>query len=375
MLGVERPSPAQGGGGDYRFERHVTHHEPDGTRRRGASTSTGVGASCLRQSGEPAPRSQLFGRRPRQSGGRRPQFRRLDAADAEKPRARRKAMPATCRATKAAAFRLRLRCRASFRPVCRFLRHREALRTIPRPRRFSHLPRRTRRPEIRERLRAVWNDPRSIPHASRTSDAGDCGSSPGSPARWKRGIRRKQVATFLMRCVFCMFAQSVGLLPSPTAFTDVLRRLPGGAGEVRPLVEEFWRAMNEGGFSFQPRRRCCASTADCSPPARTAPSRCRDERRSGGSSSPRAATGPTWSRRFSAHCWKTRCAQQRGELGAHFTPRAFVERLVLPTVMEPCARSGTASRRPPTGGSKRATGRARRLFAGVPRAAMRCPCA
>ena len=27
--------------------------------------------------------------------------------------------------------------------------------------------------------------------------------------------------------------------------------------------------------------------------------------------------------------------RQRGELGAHFTPRAFVERLVLPTVMEP----------------------------------------
>ena len=28
-------------------------------------------------------------------------------------------------------------------------------------------------------------------------------------------------------------------------------------------------------------------------------------------------------------------AKQRGQLGAHFTPRAFVERLVLPTVMEP----------------------------------------
>jgi type I restriction-modification system DNA methylase subunit len=27
--------------------------------------------------------------------------------------------------------------------------------------------------------------------------------------------------------------------------------------------------------------------------------------------------------------------RQRSELGAHFTPRSFVERLVLPTVMEP----------------------------------------
>ena len=28
-------------------------------------------------------------------------------------------------------------------------------------------------------------------------------------------------------------------------------------------------------------------------------------------------------------------ARQRGQFGAHFTPRAFVERLVMPTVMEP----------------------------------------
>ena len=31
VLGVERPPPATDRGGDYRFERPVTHHEADGT--------------------------------------------------------------------------------------------------------------------------------------------------------------------------------------------------------------------------------------------------------------------------------------------------------------------------------------------------------
>ena len=34
LLGVERPAPATGRGGDYRFERPVTHYEPDGTDRK-----------------------------------------------------------------------------------------------------------------------------------------------------------------------------------------------------------------------------------------------------------------------------------------------------------------------------------------------------
>lgn len=31
LIGVDPPAGAIGGGGDYRFERTVTHHEPDGT--------------------------------------------------------------------------------------------------------------------------------------------------------------------------------------------------------------------------------------------------------------------------------------------------------------------------------------------------------
>jgi hypothetical protein len=37
---------------------------------------------------------------------------------------------------------------------------------------------------------------------------------------------------------------------------------------------------------------------------------------------------------------------ERHALGAHYTPRAYVERLVLPTIIEPCARTGSTPRRP-----------------------------
>src|ERR1019366_3123143 len=58
------------------------------------------------------------------------------------------------------------------------------------------------------------------------------------------------VATFLMRCLFTMFAEDVGLLPE-RAFTDALEKFwipspasfPGG-------VESLWRAMNAGDHLF-----------------------------------------------------------------------------------------------------------------------------
>jgi hypothetical protein len=65
------------------------------------------------------------------------------------------------------------------------------------------------------------------------------------------GHKADEIATFLMRCLFTMFAEDVGLLPAHI-FTDAIEKLwlvsprsfPGG-------IESLWRAMNEGGdFGF-----------------------------------------------------------------------------------------------------------------------------
>jgi hypothetical protein len=47
-------------------------------------------------------------------------------------------------------------------------------------------------------------------------------------------------------------------------------------------------------------------------------------------------SGPRSSRRSSAPCWNARSnPKERAKLGAHYTPRAYVERLIMPTIMEP----------------------------------------
>jgi hypothetical protein len=53
-----------------------------------------------------------------------------------------------------------------------------------------------------------------------------------------------------MRAIFCMFAQSVGLLPTRTAFSDLLQtcraELPRS---FIIMMGDLWRTMNDGGYS------------------------------------------------------------------------------------------------------------------------------
>ena len=58
-----------------------------------------------------------------------------------------------------------------------------------------------------------------------------------------------QVATFLMRSIFCMFAQSVGLLPAKDSFTELLAACSESPRSFVGLVGDLWRTMNGGGFS------------------------------------------------------------------------------------------------------------------------------
>ena len=60
-----------------------------------------------------------------------------------------------------------------------------------------------------------------------------------------------------MRCIFCMFAQSVGLLPERASFSDLLERCQDNLPAFVGLVAELWRMMDTGGFSadFPAHRR------------------------------------------------------------------------------------------------------------------------
>lgn len=105
--------------------------------------------------------------------------------------------------------------------------------------------------DIRERLRAVWNDPMALDPARRsakvTREIADQLAKLAKSLE-SGGHQPQLVASFLMRALFTMFAEDVGLLPE-RGFTDLLHKLQHKPDTFAPMVEHLWQTMNQGGFS------------------------------------------------------------------------------------------------------------------------------
>jgi hypothetical protein len=146
------------------------------------------------------------------------------------------------------------------------------------------------------------------------------------------------VATFLMRCLFTMFAEDVGLLPEYPAtkqglFTGALEHLwkpnpkafPGG-------IEGLWRAMNAGtDFGFVGKLLRFNGGLFKEPAALPLTAEQLDLLLD--------AAKCNWSEVepaiFGTLLERALDEKERHALGAHYTPRAYVERLVRPTIEEP----------------------------------------
>jgi hypothetical protein len=141
----------------------------------------------------------------------------------------------------------------------------------------------------------------------------------------------ERVATFLMRCLFTLFAEDVSLLPGHV-FTDTLEKywldnppsFPGG-------VQSLWHAMNEGGnFLIGKLKRFNGglfAEQTALPLTRPQLERLMEAARCNWSEVEPAIFGTLLERALDPH--------ERHRLGAHYTPRAYVERLVRPTIEEP----------------------------------------
>lgn len=135
-----------------------------------------------------------------------------------------------------------------------------------------------------------------------------------------------------MRALFSMFAEDVGLLPART-FTELLQRLRNKPENFAPMLENLWYTMNVGGFSPILEGRVLRFNgglfADASPIALD-----RDQL-----ALLIDASAADWRyvepAIFGTLLERALDPRERHKLGAHYTPRAYVERLVLPTVVEP----------------------------------------
>ena len=137
---------------------------------------------------------------------------------------------------------------------------------------------------------------------------------------------------FLMRCIFTMFAEDVGLLPEKS-FKEVLERCEADPQTFVEDVGQLWEAMDVGGYAHALRKRVPQFNGEFFR-SRKVLSLGREE-----IGELRQAASYDW-RDVEPAIFGTLLEQaldekERRRLGAHYTPRAYVERLVIATVVEP----------------------------------------
>lgn len=191
-------------------------------------------------------------------------------------------------------------------------------------------------PEIRDRLRKVWTDPWALDPARESAKATRMIAD--RLARLAQSLERedhaaKAVADFLMRCLFTMFAEDMGLLKA-RSFTELLLEHRADPPMLRNMLASLWRDMNTGSpFSAAIRDAVPhfngALFANATVPA-LSPAQIDllvEAAKADWREVEPAIFGTLLERALDV--------DERHKLGAHYTPRAYVERLILPTVMEP----------------------------------------
>lgn len=190
-------------------------------------------------------------------------------------------------------------------------------------------------PETISFLQTIWNDPfsldPSLKAAEVTRDIATHLAELGKSFEGQ-GHEPEAVATFLMRCLFSMFAEDVDLIPN-NCFTTKLRELRGHPEHAAPTLTSLWQTMDAGGFSpvlLQDLKKFNGylfKDAEALPLNNLQLGLLIEAAEADWKQVEPAIFGTLLERALDKN--------QRHKLGAHYTPRAYVERLVTPTIMDP----------------------------------------
>jgi hypothetical protein len=191
------------------------------------------------------------------------------------------------------------------------------------------------REDVRERLRLIWTEPLALDPSRRSAKV-----TREVAARLARlaksledaGHQPERVASFLMRAIFTMFAEDVKLIPAGK-FTETLLRLRGRVKVLPDTLKSLWTTMNEGGFSPVLMEHLLRfngglfESSDALPLTEAQLELLIEASKSDWKDVEPAIFGTLLERALNP--------VERHKLGAHYTPRAYVERLVMPTIIEP----------------------------------------
>lgn len=186
--------------------------------------------------------------------------------------------------------------------------------------------------EVQAFFKAIWDDPQSLdPARRRARVTREVAQTLGQLAQRLEGrFPGEAVARFLMRCVFTFFAEDAGLLPAK-AFQDALDRWRKDPRLFVRGLESLWDAMNTGGLwgplpilhfnggLFSEYMALDLGTQDIDLLFQAA----RFDW---------AEVDPSI---FGTLLESALDSRERHRLGAHYTPRAYVERLLRPALEEP----------------------------------------
>jgi hypothetical protein len=191
------------------------------------------------------------------------------------------------------------------------------------------------RAEIRDRLRAIWLVPLSLDpsrHAARVTREIAARLALLGRSLEAAGHGAERVALFLMRSLFTMFAEDVGLLPR-NSYRELLRGLRGKPQTFAPMMRSLWASMDKGGFSPALGEDIFRFNGGLFEDTEAIPLDAEQlELLVDAAEADWSAVEPAI---FGTLLERALDARERERLGAHYTPRAYVERLVLPTIIEP----------------------------------------
>lgn len=193
-----------------------------------------------------------------------------------------------------------------------------------------------RNDEVRERLRRIWTEPHALDparHAAKvTREIAQRLAQVSKALEKAEGNDAEQVALFLMRCLFTMFAEDVGLLPKD-CFNSLLARCVEEPKKFAPMVEQLWVAMDKGDFAYAIEQKVPRFNGHLFANAKAIPLGRQEigELLAAAKADWRAVEPAI----FGTLLEQALDKEERKRLGAHYTPRAYVERLVVATIMEP----------------------------------------
>ncbi|MCB9949969.1 MAG: class I SAM-dependent DNA methyltransferase [Planctomycetaceae bacterium] len=193
------------------------------------------------------------------------------------------------------------------------------------------------REDVRERLRTIWLEPTSLdPSRLSAKVTRELAERLAKLAKSMEGKHDPAtVASFLMRCLFTMFVEDMEIGGFKSGdFTQLLKDCRDNVANFVPMMQGLWEDMNTGkGLSGWIRRKVMQFNGGLFEDVTALPVSLDQLELL--IESAEAKWNDVEPAIFGTLLERALDPVERHKLGAHYTPRAYVERLVMPTIIEP----------------------------------------